>query len=157
MIVSRSAGPLSQSPKREQCLLHRGYARVLSLVTVPSSVRPLEGDQTVHKKWHVLVIDDAQHELRPDGVAFHRCAVPRSFRLAGEDHCARCLQEGWREHPVGNALAQGEQPLVPGLGFPINFSPLWGEIRAKGRRVDGAAPTGILRPCLQDDGVRATA
>ena len=37
----------------------------------------------------------------------------RSPRLVGEEHGARRLQECRREHPVHDALAQGEQPLVP--------------------------------------------
>ncbi|MBK6795981.1 MAG: hypothetical protein IPG76_04060 [Acidobacteria bacterium] len=83
-----------------------------SLIAVPSAIRPLKGDKTIYEKKRVFVIDDAQYELRPNGVAFHRCAAARSQRLVGEEHGTRWLQERRREHPVHDALAQREQPLV---------------------------------------------
>ncbi len=43
-LVSCSAIPVGQAPKREEGLLHGGCVRARVLVTVPSTVRPLKGD-----------------------------------------------------------------------------------------------------------------
>ena len=73
-------------------------------------------------------------------------------------------EEDW-SRPLGEdamfAATEGENSPSPrspspgGLGFPINLAPFRAEIGAKEGEAVQEAPTGILRPCLRADGVRA--